>query len=244
MEARRGRLTSIARADLDGHVKACDACKHEEAIDSVLDVALSKLTAEPPPSTGALKDARLPPLHTRLDAAHAGVRASVRRRMFWGLFGLTVLGLAVVLFPRGYVEADPLVREAVNDHVRLLTAKAPVEAAGDSLDKVTRELVGRLDFAPANGFGGDAETKLIGASVAYFIDRNAAAFIYQHETHTVTVLVFRADGLPWRGNGSRYAVTKQGYRAVLFRHADLGYAIVSELPEAALISIAAKVDSL
>ncbi len=223
-------------------MKGCDACKHEEAIDSVLDVALSKLTAEPA-AADAVKGARLPPLRSRLDAAHAEVRTSVRRRMFWGLFGLTALGVAVVLFPRGYVETDPLVREAVNDHVRVLTAKAPVEAAGDSVEKVLPQLAGRLDFAPANAFGGDGETRLTGASVAYFIDRNAAAFIYQRETHTVTVLVFRADGLPWRGNGSRYAVTKQGYRAVLFRHADLGYAVVSDLSEAALISIAAKVDS-
>ena len=238
MDARRGRLSSGARADLEGHVKGCDSCQHEEAIDSVLDVALSKLTAEPPPPS-----ARLPPLRTRLDTARSEVRRSVRGRIIWGLFGITALGLVVVMFPRGYVEPDSLAREAVNDHVRVLSARTPVEAPGDTVEKVAPQLAGRLDFAPVNAFGGDAETKLVGASVAYFLDRSAAAFVYQRETHAVTVLVFRADGLPWRGGGSRYAITTRGYRAVLFRHGDLGYAIVSDLSEANVLGIAAKVDS-
>ncbi len=240
MDQKRGRLSSVARRNLEGHVQGCDACKHEEALDSVMDVALSRLTAEPPPSLSA----RLPPLRTRLDAARSEVRSSVRRRVFWGLFGIAALGLAVAVFPRGYAEPDPLVHEAVNDHVRVLTAKAPVEVLGDAVERVAPQLASRLDFAPANAFSGDAETKLAGASVAYFIDRNAAAFVYQRETHVITVLIFRAEGLPWRGGGSRYAVTTRGYRAVLFRHGDLGYAIVSDLSEAALLGVAAKVDAL
>jgi anti-sigma factor RsiW len=238
MEQKRGRLSSVARADLLGHVRTCDACKQEEAIDSVLDVALSRLTAEPPPSS-----TKLPPLRTRLEAVHAEARWSLQRRLLWGLFGLAALGLAVVFFPRGYVEPDPLVREAVNDHVRVLSARTPVEVTGDAVDRLTPQLAPRLDFSPVNAFGGDQDTKLVGASVAYFVDRPAAAFVYQRESHTITVLVFRAEGLPWRGGGSRYAVTTRGYRAVMFRHGDLGYAIVSDVTEAALLGVAAKVDS-
>jgi anti-sigma factor RsiW len=240
VEARRGRLSSGARAALEGHVSTCEACKHEEALDAVLDVALSKLTPEPPPSGPR---PNLPPLTTRLETARTEVRAAVRRRMVVGLFGIAALGLAVAVFPRGYVEPDPLVREAVNDHVRVLSADRPVEIAGDSVDKVAPWLGTRLDFAPTNTFDGDTETKLVGASVAYFIDRKAAAFVYARDSHKITVLAFRADGLPWRDSGSRYSVATRGYRALLFRHGDLGYAVISDLNENALLGIASKVDA-
>lgn len=245
LEQKRGRLSSGARADLMGHVQQCEACKQEEAIDSVLDVALSKLTPEAPPSSpvSSRGSGRLPPLRTRLDLVHSDVRASVRRRLFWGLFGLSVLGLAVVYFPRGYIEPDPLVREAVNDHVRVISAKNLVEVPGDAIEKIAPQLAPRLDFSPTNAFRGDQETKLVGGSVAYFVDRPAAAYVYQRDSHVVTVLVFRSEGLPWRNGGSRYTVTTRGYRAVMFRHGDLGYAIVSDVPEPVLLDAAARVDA-
>jgi len=250
-EQKRGRLSSGARADLQGHVKSCEACKQEEAIDSVMDVALQRLAAEPPPSASETSRApasgRMPPLRARLAEAHENARSGVRRRRLWGLFGLTLLGLGVVFFPKEPPTSerdmtDPLVREAVNDHVRVISAKTPVEYAGDTVEKVGPQLAPRLTFAPVNAFGGDQDTKLTGGSVAYYIDRPAAAYVYQREAHVVTVIVCRAEGLPWRSMGSHNVVTSHGYRTVIFRRGDLGYAIVSDIPEAALVAIAVRVD--
>ena len=246
VEARRGRLSSAARAALEGHVRDCDACQHEEALDHVLDVALSKMTPEPPPVSSRAGVSSGPGPESagsaRLLAERRGPRASARRRVLLGLLALSGLGLLVVIFPRGYAEPDALLSEAVNDHVRVLSAARPVEVEGSSLDTVSPWLSARLDFAPTNAFGGDAETRLMGASAAYFIDRKAAAFVYARDSHTITVLCFRAETLPWRGGGARHAVTTRGYRTVMWRHGDLGYAVVSDLPEATLLGVAARVD--
>ena len=58
-------------------------------------------------------------------------------------------------------------------------------------------LTGRLDFAPVIPFGGDADFPLRGGTVEYFLDRRAAVAVYGRRLHTVTLIVTRADGLPW-----------------------------------------------
>ena len=292
-EAKHGRLSSAARADLDGHVRSCDACQHEEAVDAVLSDALEKMTAEPPPSAknvgmgGApASGPQLPPASSRVISgassfgtfglgsapfarghgqvvrkvsdADRSARDNPRRRLFLGF--LAIMGLAVIVatFPRGYERADSMVNEAVNDHVRVRAASHPVEVPGVNAEAVGSELAKKLDFAPIGVFEGDSDLALAGGSLAYFIDRKAAAFVYQkpeaHEgtatpappasfaapangSHSMTLFVFRAEGLPWRNDGQRSTLSARGFNVVLFRRGDLGYAAVSDVNEATLTRI-------
>jgi anti-sigma factor RsiW len=128
-----------------------------------------------------------------------------------------------------------MVSEAVNDHLRVLYAEPRVEIASGGIHQVKPWFAGRLDFAPVMPFAGDDDFPLEGGSVAYFLDRKAAAFVFKRRLHVVTVFVFRADGLAWPapteaiGRVRATASSSRGFHALLFRDGDLGYAVVSDV---------------
>jgi anti-sigma factor RsiW len=105
---------------------------------------------------------------------------------------------------------------------------------------------GRVDFAPELGFGGDEDFPLQGGAVALFMDRKAAAFEFKRRLHPITLFVFRAEGLVFPSvtqpiAGSKAAVqTERGFHVLLWRHADLGYALVSDLDQHELAQLAEK----
>jgi anti-sigma factor RsiW len=139
-----------------------------------------------------------------------------------------------------------LFAEAVNDHLRLLYAEHPIEIESGGVHQVKPWFAGRVDFAPALGFGGDEEFPLQGGAVALFLDRKAAAFEFKRRLHPITLFVFRAEGLAFpsasRPIGSAQAAfsTERGFHVLAWRRADLGYALVSDLDEQELAALAAK----
>jgi anti-sigma factor RsiW len=99
-------------------------------------------------------------------------------------------------------------------------------------------------------FAGDNEIPLRGGAMAWFLDRKAAAFVYGLRLHTVTLFVFRPDGLPWPTSGWERAGTREVYRAggrgftvVLWRAHGLGYALVSDVDSRELLELAARFGS-
>ncbi len=161
---------------------------------------------------------------------------------------LTLVSFALTLWWQGARVGGVLVQEAVNDHLRLLYAEHPLELANGELSQVKPWFAGRLDFAPVLEFGGDAEFPLSGASVAYFVDRKAAAFLFKQQTHYITLLVFRAAGLPWALRGdtplgriSASHAVERGFSVLLWRDGDLGYALVSDVSTADMARLATKI---
>lgn len=161
---------------------------------------------------------------------------------------LTALAFVITLWWQSGRVSDALVAEAVNDHVRVLYADRPLEVEGSSPVPLRTWFTGRLDFAPALDFAGDAEFALQGAAVAYFIDRKAAAFVFRRGNQRISALVFRASGLPWalRGDASlgRVSASKarlRGFNVLLWRDADLGYALISDLGEPELLRLGKKI---
>jgi anti-sigma factor RsiW len=82
------------------------------------------------------------------------------------------------------------------------------------------------------------------------MDRKAAAFVYGHRLHVITLFVFRADGLPWPPSGGEalgphrlYVRESRGFRTLLWRSGDLGYALVSDTSEADLRELARRITS-
>ena len=143
--------------------------------------------------------------------------------------------------------SDVLFAEAVNDHLRVLYAEHPVEVENGGVHQVKPWFAGRLDFAPVLAFGGDDDFPLQGGAVAYFVDRKAAAFAFKRRLHPITLFVFRAEGLTWpaatRSIGATRAAlqTQRGFHALLWRRGDLGYALVSDVDERDLMTLAAKI---
>jgi len=84
-------------------------------------------------------------------------------------------------------------------------------------------------------------------ALAWFLDRKAAAFVYNLRLHTVTLFVFRAEGLPWPSTGWERAGERDVYRdgargftVVMWRAHGLGYALVSDADPREVLDLAAR----
>jgi len=147
-----------------------------------LDTLLQKLPRRTAPAS----------LRARIERMH------VRRREPRNIaIALAVIAfVAVILFvSRRTNQASPespLVAEAINDHLRVLYASHPLEIESGGIHQVKPWFEGRLDFAPIVTFDGDADFPLQGGTIAYYIDRKAAAFVYKRNLHLITLFVFQS----------------------------------------------------
>jgi anti-sigma factor RsiW len=162
----------------------------------------------------------------------------------------TALAAAVAVFiaqPPPF-DRDPLVREAVNDHLRVLYAQQPIEIESGGIHQVKPWFSGKLDFAPDVAFSGDAEYPLLGGAVGYFLDRKAALFVFKHRLHTISLSVFPAHELRWPSaeehtlGAQRVRVgALRGFHIVWWRAQDLDHALVSDLNPRELLDLAKRV---
>jgi anti-sigma factor RsiW len=247
VDRRRGRLTAEVSRAVDEHLAGCAACRHEDAADAQLSVLLEQRlspTRTPARLNAALEDRWLEPVERR--------RAAPR----WTRFGRTAatisagaaLVVAAQLAWRARTPDNPMVTEAVNDHLRVLYSDHPLEVESGGIHRVKPWFEGRVDFAPVVDFAGDDDFPLVGGSVGYFVDRKAATFVFKHRLHEITLFVFRAEGLRWPAVGLRSigsaqgtVATSRGFHVAMWRRGDLGYALVSDVNEADLLALGAKI---
>jgi len=191
-----------------------------------LDTLLQKLPRRTAPAS----------LRARIERMH------VRRREPRNIaIALAVIAfVAVILFvSRRTNQASPespLVAEAINDHLRVLYASHPLEIESGGIHQVKPWFEGRLDFAPIVTFDGDADFPLQGGTIAYYIDRKAAAFVYKRNLHLITLFVFQSHDLPWP-RSDRIASETRGFHAIVWRTGDLGYALVSDVAMSELATL-------
>jgi anti-sigma factor RsiW len=228
----RGRLASEERAALDEHVAGCEACAHELRAEQALTDAL----------TNRLPKSKAPPSLLRKLQRQPSLAPSARVRPAWwstlaaaaALFALSVSGwFAYRSAPMR--DGEALTREAINDHLRITFSEHPIEVASGGIHQVKPWFAGKLDFAPVVRFSGDDDFPLVGGSVAYFIDRKAAAFVFQRRLHKITLLVFPVDGLPWPRSPTR---SERGFNVLMWQANGLGYALVSDVDAAELSALA------
>jgi len=245
LDAQRDRLAPATRAALAAHLQTCAACAHEEAAEALLSEALeSRLPQRGAPV--ALKRR----LAAEWPAAPAATSGPWRR---WGRYLVPAAAVAAVLvigLPLVYQRATEraatrMVAEAVNDHLRILTSQHPLDIENSGIHQVKPWFEGRLDFAPVVRFDGDQDFPLRGGAVGYYLDRKAAVFLFNRRLHTISLFVFRADGLPWPtrglervGGAQAHVTTSRGFNSVLWRDGELGYALVSDVDPADLALLA------
>ena len=246
LDAQRGRLAPELRARMQSHVQGCAACAHEEAVEALLSDALEhRLPQHAAPI--ALKR-RL--AQTWPSASTAGGWRRWGRALVPAAVAAALLVVAVPLYYPRAPRGETMVAEAVNDHLRVLTSQHPLDVESGGIHQVKPWFEGRLDFAPVVRFAGDAEFPLRGGAIGYYLDRKAAVFVFGRRLHTISLLVFRADGLPWpRGNEQRigavraHVSSERGFTCVLWREGELGYALVSDVEPADLTGLAEKLTS-
>jgi anti-sigma factor RsiW len=242
IDRRRGTLDAASRTPLETHLAGCDACRHEDAADA----ELSKLLDERLPRRRAPASLRRS-LEARWEPRSAP-RASRLGRGFLAIAAAAALAAIVLFVWRSRPTDDPMLTEAVNDHLRVLYSDHPVEVESGGIHQVKPWFEGRLDFAPVVPFAGDDDFPLQGGAVAYFLDRKAATFVFKRRLHLITLFVFRAEGLPWPavatvpvGDVRGTLRSSRGFHALLWRKGDLGYALVSDVDEKDLETLAGKV---
>ena len=155
---------------------------------------------------------------------------------------VAALAAAVVVVAAGaLLRRDPsrgvraLAVEAIDDHLRVLATTHPLEVETGDPHALKPWLSGQLDFSPTVPTAPGSELALRGAAVGYVFDHKAAILVYRLRLHLVTLLAFRAEGLPWPAGGQREgaaprlaALSERGFHAVLWRARGLGYALVSD----------------
>jgi anti-sigma factor RsiW len=243
IDRRRGTLDDTSRAGLETHLAGCEACRREDAADT----ELSKLLDERLPRRKAPASLRRS-LEARWDPPTAP-RAWRVARGFAAMAAGAALAVLVVFLFRSRPTEDPMLTEAVNDHLRVLYSEHPIEVESGGIHQVKPWFTGRLDFAPVVPFAGDDDFPLQGGSVAYFLDRKAAALVFKHRLHTMTLFVFPAEGLPWPASGdvdvggARGTLeTARGFHVLLWKRGDLGYALVSDVDSRDVQALGARVE--
>jgi anti-sigma factor RsiW len=237
LDAQQGRLPPPKEAEVRAHLEGCPACAHEAAAEQALTEILERRLPQHPASLA---------LKRRLAAqwaAPAAVRASWwRRRARFVVPAAAVAASLLVAAPLYYGRdvpgQDRVLSEAINDHLRMLRPDRPPGIESGGIHQVKPWFAGRLDFAPVVSFEGDADFPLKGGAIEYFLDRRAAVFLYGRRLHTVSLFVFRADGLRLPRRVKERSL--RGFTVVVWRAGDLGYALVSDLDARELHTLAAR----
>jgi anti-sigma factor (TIGR02949 family) len=251
----RGQLAPEARDRVAAHLATCEACQRAAALEEQLsDVLERRLPQHPAPL--ALKRRLAARLSVEPEARPAlALRAWMRRIAPSLASALAAASLALLcvraINPAAFHPESPvaqLVAEGVNDHLRIVQSTHPVEIESGGIHQVKPWFTGRLDFAPRIAFSGDDEFPLVGGSVGYYRDRKAAVFIFKHKLHTISLVVFPAEGLAWPTRGleriGRLNVASRsdrGFSVLLWRDGQLGYCLVSDVDRSELERLAVKV---
>jgi anti-sigma factor RsiW len=237
------RLDPATRDAVRAHLGSCAGCSRGEAAERALDALLRQRLP---------RHAAPPALRRRLAAlARPGAvpappdDRSWKRWLAPGLAACLALALGALLVDRvasrGGGALASLAGEAVNDHLRVLAALRPLEIESGGAHQVKPWFEGKLDFAPVVPTLEDGSLRLQGGSVGYLFDRKAAVLVYALRRHAVTLLVFRAEGIPaleaGGAAGARTAAAR-GFQVVLWRGGDLGYALVSDVSADELAGLA------
>jgi anti-sigma factor RsiW len=228
-----GRLTPAVHDAVRVHLEGCAACAHDEAAEQALTELLERRLPQHPAPLA---------LKRRLAAGWPTAATAAPRRWRRALVPAmtgAVVALAVILLAQVPWRATPdLAAEAVNDHLRVVE-RHELPIASSEVHQVKPWFTGRIDFAPVVPFAGDADFPLRGGAVERFLDRHAAIFVYGRRLHTISLLVFRADGLSWPPDASRTRTTSvRGFNVMLWRAGDLGYALVSDVDARDLAELA------
>jgi anti-sigma factor RsiW len=233
-DAARGRLDQGQATVVTAHLGTCAACRaisdQERALDQLLEEKLPQH-----PASLALKRR----LAARLPSVDLPTRSTRSRR--WALLALPLAAcaaLVLVLRPRTDAR-DPLVDEAINDHLRVVYRDQPVDVESGGPHRVKPWFTGRLDFAVPHVYGGDDEFTLVGGAVALFHDRKAALLVYKRQLHTISLFVFPSEGLVFPSDGR--VRQERGFSVVLWRDGDLGFALASDLNGADLQKLARRI---
>ena len=205
------------------------------------------LSAMLPPRTGTVAPASVTPMQT---GERRGARPSARRRALpWatglgGALAATVCTLAVVDpgalgWHRGETVAllqTAEASEAVSAHTRALLVDHPIEVASSDQHTVRPWLSARLNFVPPVVDLADKGYPLLGARRDVLSGETAAALVYRHGAHVISVFVRPAESTgPANAEATRIV---RGFNVIERTQGGLAFCFVSDANPRELLALA------
>jgi anti-sigma factor RsiW len=242
----RGRLEPAARDALEKHLASCPACAGLARAERQLTETLEQQLPVFPASLSLKRRLAERWLTDDQPALRPAVAPPLRRRRPWLAAGAaTALAAAAALaIFIGRPERPLLATEAVNDHLRLVDGERPLQVRSTDLHQVKPWFAGHLDLAPAITFTGDADYLLEGGAVSRFLDTRAASILFRRRQHLISLFIVHATDPGWKSTGENPRVIEaRGFSVMLWRRADLGYALVSDISNAELAELQRRIAS-
>lgn len=243
-----GELRDLAEvAALEAHLRGCEGCRIYAEAEAATK-ALVSAAYNVPVEVGALR-ARI---RQRLDVVSVPKpgRLAIRvPRLAWGALAAILLATLAVgyftLTPKATVEASPLVRAAVTDHVECMLGRLPLEVITTDQEEVSRWLRKRLVRPvglPVLAPEGEAKMSTRWARLA---TAEGAQILVERAGHMFSLFIMPVRevsgslGRRVARAGREFFVNQfEGYTVVFWRRDDLLYCLVSDGAEEEALTLA------
>jgi anti-sigma factor RsiW len=224
-------------AALAEHLRDCEGCRVFAAAEAATKQLIAAAYGRPVEVRGLQTR-----LRKRLDALVMPRRWTWRAaapRLAWGAIAAILIASLAVAFltlrPRTAVEASPLVRAAVTDHVDCMLGRLPLEVTTSDQHETARWLQRRLARPVALPALAPEGTSKMSARMARLAGVDGSQILFDRRGRTLSVFIMpatevpSAPGRPVAHGGREFFVSQaDGYTVVLWRQRDLVYCLVGE----------------
>lgn len=232
-----GELEEEEASALETHLRQCEACGAYAEAERASKTLVAGTYAVPVAVAGLRARIR-EPLQT---GSGPGRRwAAVRvPRLAWGAIAASLIASLAVgylaLRPQIAVEASPLVRAAVTDHVECMLGRLPLEVTTSDQQEIARWLQRRLAQPVALPTLAPEGNGTMSMRVARLANVDGSQILFDRHGRMLSVFIMPAaqvssvPGRPVAYGGREFFVSRvEGYTVVFWRQDDLVYCLVGE----------------
>jgi anti-sigma factor RsiW len=249
-----GECGQALRASLQSHLGICESCRGEAEEIATFERRVREVMQAEPVPPALLARLRSQADQRRPRHSIRGIDWRVGRRV--ALLGAFAL---ILLFPPASVirlRQEPpdrrfeVAETPINELRTFIDSHRPLDVATSDSDALTSWFAGKVLFSPPPS-PPIANLHLIGGRLCFFMNRRIAAYMYRSDDHLLSLYIIPSLGQKAARDGaSRLSIadrmadirTLDGLTNVAWERNDLVYALVSDMPEAAIVRLAGEFD--
>jgi len=224
-----GEADAVTAADIERHMERCAECRTLHRGLEQLRTALRRdLPHTPIPPALRAWVMRALDEESSIDTPQRRARPTWHTRPFWigatsGGLGMAAVAATLALLLLSPQLSTPMVDEVLNAHVNSLLSAHLIDVVSTDQHTVKPWFSGHTDVSPLVADFEPQGYKLVGGRVDYLQHQRAAVVVYRHGAHVINVFSWAATQRSLPGK-----LTRNGYRFVFWKAADLQYCAVSD----------------